>query len=219
MDLLKVSSLSDLGICQVEFLNRILGKVERTPYMKTGEKHHEKLTEGMEKISNEDIIRLVKEGNKFTVREVFVRSNESKLIGRVDQIDFLGFKRGLFSFKNAKNSAIISDDKFSRKEHFNIPNYYKLQLAGYSVALESDRRFEELVDVIGVKLAFHNIETRKHVNTFEVNSDKLDLWETKIPKVVDEGLKIIDKEKAEHKGFDIETGKWGNCWKHKSYSI
>ena len=70
MDLLKVSSLSDLGICQVEFLNRILGKVERTPYMKTGEKHHEKLTEGMEKISEEDIVRLVKEGEKFVVREM-----------------------------------------------------------------------------------------------------------------------------------------------------
>ncbi len=219
MNLLKISSLSDLGICQVEFLDKMLGKVERTPSMKTGEKHHEKLTEGMEKISDEDIIRLVKEGNKFTVREVSVRSNETKLIGRVDQIDFLGFKRGLFSFKNTKNSAIISDDKFSRKEHFDIPNYYKLQLAGYSVGLQSDPRFEELVDVIGVKLAFHNIETREHVNTFEVDSDKLDLWENKIPKVVDEGLKILDKGKAEHKGFNIETGKWDNCWKHKSYSI
>lgn len=71
MNLLKISSLSDLGICQVEFLNKILGKIERTPYMKTGEKQHEKLTEGLEKISDEDIIRLVKGGGKFgTLNEV-----------------------------------------------------------------------------------------------------------------------------------------------------
>lgn len=217
MNLLKISSLSDLGICQVEFLNKMLGRVERTPYMKTGEKHHEKLTEGMKKISDEDIIRLVKNGVKVNVREVFVKSDKAKLIGRIDQINFLGFKKGLLRFKQTKNLAIVSDDKFTRKNHFEIPNYYKLPLAGYSVALESDTRFENLVDVVGVKLSFHDMDTRKHMNTFEANSDILDNWEDKIPKVVNEGLKILDKEKAEHKLFNIETGKWEDCWKHKSY--
>ncbi len=219
MNLLKVSSLSDLGICQVEFLNRMLGKVKTTPQMKTGEKHHEKLTEGLEKITDEDIIRFVKRGEKFDVREVFVKSDKTKLIGRIDQINFLGFKKGLLRFGHTKNLAIILDDKFTRKNHFEIPNYYKLQLTGYSTALGSDSRFEDLVDVVGVKLSFHDIETRKHMNTFEVDSDILDNWEAKIHKVVNEGLKILDKQKAEHKGFNIENGTWEDCWKHRNYLV
>ena len=217
MNLLKVSSLSDLGICQVEFLNRMLGKVKRTPQMKTGEEHHEKLTEGLEKISDEDIIKFVKSGEKFDVREVFVKSDKARLIGRIDQINFLGFKKGLLRHKGTRNSAIVLDDKFTRKNHFEIPNYYKLQLTGYSAALGSDSRFEDLVDVVGVKLSFHDIETRNHMNTFEVDSDTLDNWENKISKVVNEGLKILDKQKAEHKGFNIENGTWEDCWKHKSF--
>jgi hypothetical protein len=56
------------------------------------EKRHEKLTEDLVKISEEELMKYIKKGKKFSAREILVKSNDVKLIDGIDQIDFLGFR-------------------------------------------------------------------------------------------------------------------------------
>ena len=71
--MLASSQLSYMGSCETKFDDAIHGKAKTTKPMQTGKKMHEKLTEGLPKISRDDILKQIKAGTKGGVGELPVR--------------------------------------------------------------------------------------------------------------------------------------------------
>ncbi len=68
--MLAISQLSFMGSCETKFDDAIHGRTKTTKPMQVGKKMHEKLTEGLPKISRDDILKQIRAGTKGGVREL-----------------------------------------------------------------------------------------------------------------------------------------------------
>src|SRR5271157_4373639 len=98
---LPISSVSLLGECETKYANAIFGKLYPTMAMKIGAANHAELANALPKVSKEDVIRQIKAGGAFGVREIMVTDDKYKLKGRLDQLDLAGRKKG------GKNEGIV----------------------------------------------------------------------------------------------------------------
>ncbi len=205
--LLPISSVSLLGNCETKFMESITGRLKVNKQMKIGKVMHEKLAEGLPKVTAEQVIEEIKEGRKFAVREFTVTDRKYRLIGRIDQLNMLG-KAG-----NGKNQGIIIDDKYPKFGYKGMPLYYKLQLAGYAAAVGNSEVLGPICDIVGVSLVCREAGTHSILNTFTVEGSKLDVCRENVSIAADRAWKLYDKkESPEHKRFDVGNGEWVGCY-------
>lgn len=126
MKLVPISALIAHDYCECQIILRYIRKIRAwTPKIEKGISVHKTLENNFLKQADtagtieEIIIRAEKENRTFITRELFVKSKEDKLIGKIDQVQI------------HPDKITIMDDK---------PNLYessKLQLTGYCIALSA----------------------------------------------------------------------------------
>lgn len=204
-DYLPISSISFLGTCETKFLESVLGKQKVTTLMKIGKEKHEELTEGLPVIKRDDIFQNIKSGKSCIVREISVKDEVLKIIGRIDELQFID------GFINNKRTATLIDDKYPRIIYDTLPIYYKLQLASYSAAIHNSTDFSKICIVTKAMLQCRN-SNHSILKKFEVQKKELAEWEYNVPKAVDIAWEIFrNKKEPEHRRFNVSEGEWLDC--------
>lgn len=205
-DFLPISSLSLLGVCQHQFIKSLKGELSKTVLMQIGIKSHEKLIRKTKTFLMNDAIKKISHGEKFILREITIIDKKIKIIGRADEINFLG------PDATGKNMTVIVDDKFPSKIYNDIPNIYKIQLAAYAIALHDSENLGNFCKIVGAMLRIRKIGTEEIIKTFEVAQEKIENWEDNIFALVHAAWEIaIGNAKPSHKKYDIEINDWVEC--------
>jgi len=203
---LQISRVSRLGECEVKFVDAFVKPQVQTKAMKTGVKMHEELTEGLPKVSKEDVIKQISEGRKFGVRELFVTDNRYSIRGRIDSLEMTG------NVVDGRNEGIIVDDKYTRMEYDSIPLQYKLQLAAYASAIRNSAEYGSICSIIGARLICRVSGTHEIIKEFEAGRAELASWVYNMPIAAKVAWVLYKGErKPRHMRLDIGTGEWGVC--------
>ena len=203
---LPISSVSLLGECETKYADAIFGRLYATTAMKVGAAKHAELAQAMPKVSKEDIIRQIKAGGAFGVREIMVTDDRLRLKGRIDQLDLTGRRIG------GRSEGIVIDDKYTRMRYDSIPSHYKLQLAAYASAVSNSSDYGSLCEVTGAKLICRNKMNHAIDKEFSVGCDELAAWKANIPLAAKVAWVLYEKKREPgHRRLDIGTGEWVSC--------
>lgn len=204
--LLPISSVSLLGSCETRFMDAMTGKLYPTKAMKIGQEKHEAIARALPKTNKEDIIRDMKSGTKFGVRELPVTDTKFNLKGRIDQLDLTG------RMANGRSEVIIIDDKFTRTSYESMPSHYKLQLAAYASAISNSSDYGRLCEVIGARLRCRRRADNSLLREFSVEREELGSWRANVPLAAKVAWVLYKKEREpEHRRIEVSTGEWGSC--------
>ncbi|MEA2004572.1 MAG: Dna2/Cas4 domain-containing protein [archaeon] len=128
MKLVPVSAISAHDYCECQIVLRYVRKIRVwTPKIEKGISVHKTLeTEFLKKADISDTIenivtRAEKENTAFSARELFVRSKEEKMIGKIDEVEI------------HPDKIMIIDDKPNAKAY----DSSKLQVTGYCIVFEA----------------------------------------------------------------------------------
>lgn len=170
--LLKISDLAQFGFSQISFLKHNRGEYERGQQMVIGSQKHQEIEDTGEKISPEETLNLIRGKESSSFLEFLVFDKKHGTVGVLDGAEFSGFDD---EFK--RNLAIVIERKFTRSRPF-FYDSYKIQMAGYALALENDKRFDGLVKVIGGRLELNRMDDQrgKVIETVSMDAMPKDLW-------------------------------------------
>lgn len=203
---LPISSVSLLGECETKYANAIFGKLYPTMAMKVGAAKHAELANALPKVSKEDVIRQMKAGGAFGVREIMVTDDKYRLKGRLDQLNLTGRRVG------GKSEGIVIDDKFTRMTYGSIPLHYRIQLAAYAAAVGNSSDYGSLCEVTGAKLVCRHRASQVVRQEFSVNRDELETWKSNVPLAAKVAWVLYERKRVPgHRRLDIGTGEWMKC--------
>ena len=138
MKLVPISALSAHDYCECQIVLRYVRKISTwTPKIQKGISAHKTLeTEFLKKADIKDTIenivaRAETENAVFSARELFVRSKDEKMIGKIDEVEI------------HPDKIIIIDDKPNAKAYESS----KLQVTGYCIVFEAMHSFGK--DIFG----------------------------------------------------------------------
>ena len=204
--LLPVTTLATLGICQHKFIEALTSNQFKTPLMNIGIKEHEKLAAKSVPTETEYLLKHIKSGEKFTVREFGLIDATLKVVGRIDELEFMG------PDATGKNQLIIVDDKFPEKVPKDISNYYKIQLAAYANIVSDSKVFGKLCNICGAELRVRKPGTGEIIKKFEIDKDNFIRLSNNIAPLTYAAWELIEgNDKPQHKKYDIEIDDWVEC--------
>lgn len=125
--------------------------------MKAGTAAHKAIEAKSPRMTKEQIVSELKAGHYLDAREVVLFDASNRICGRVDHLQATGF------MQDGRNTSLIIDDKYPQKPDriFGMTLKYKIQLAGYAVAISNSADYGCICRVIGTQLRYRETGTGK----------------------------------------------------------
>ena len=206
---LSISAISMLGTCETKFYDTMFRVSAPSAAMKAGTAAHKAIEAKSPKMTKEQIMSELRAGHHLDAREVMLFDASNRICGRVDHLQATGF------MQDGRNTSLIIDDKYPQSPDriFGMTLKYKIQLAGYAVAISNSADYGSICRVIGTQLRYRETGTDRIIRQYEMDSSGLDSCTANMPTAIGTAWRIYDREKEpEHRRLDVGSGEWVGCY-------
>jgi hypothetical protein len=205
---LAISSISMLGRCETKLLEALSRTRKPTMAMAAGTVEHKNLAGKLPRMTKEQIISGIKAGHRIEARELMIYDPKSRICGRIDHLQTTGL------FEGGRQTSFIIDDKYpsSPERIYGITLPYKIQLAGYAVALSNSEDYGTICKVIGTQLRYRENGTHKIIRQYSMNSARLGACLANMGSAIGDAWALYErKREPKHRRLDVEEGVWTEC--------